>query len=353
MIEKHCGSRLALLCVAGGLLVMGAGDLSHRVRNLVQMPVAVHKVHRAGVDADMLRAMTGAMAGTSPSQFNGTLRAAAAGLRSAGPELNLRDFVLGKIKQGLRGRRLAEAIHGELRRHGIPAGGWEGEGPPPIARRFIPDFAERRVDRKGDDPGPPPGVAKNLPAPARRNHQQGVSDAEDRRRDRRERARERRQEARERQREAREEARERKREARERGRGSARTPDPDEKRQTAPSGAAERDSGGTETRRQDDTTSRRDPTDSPALTSPSTTGQTDTAARTDPDTLGRVGARIQQQPQRADRILRKAGMAGGSFTQALRNISRDPDASRAYTRSFQQALRSGSTEDSSGAKPSD
>lgn len=350
MIEEHGGRCLALLCAAGGLLVMGAGDLSHQVRNLVQMPVAVHKVHRAGVDADMLRSMTGAMVGTSPSEFNGTLRAAAAGLRSAGPELNLRDFVLGKIQQGLRGPRLAEVIHGKLRRHGIPAGGWEGKGPPPIARRFIPDFAERRVDRKGEDQGPPPRVAKNLPAPARRNQQQGVSDAEDRRRDRRERAREKRREARERKREAREEERGQERKARERDRGAARAPD--EKRQKAPSGIVERDSGGTEAGNHDDTTSRRDPTDSPAVTSPSTTDHKEAAAGTDPDTLGRVGARIQQQPERADRILREAEMAGGTFTRALRNISRDPDASRAYTRSFQQTLRSGSTRDSSGSKPS-
>ncbi|HEX6202242.1 MAG TPA: hypothetical protein VF100_04495 [Thermoanaerobaculia bacterium] len=49
-------------------------------------------------------------------------------------------------EQGLRGRELADAIHAELNRRGVPAGPKDRlDGPPPVSRRFVVAQAPERV----------------------------------------------------------------------------------------------------------------------------------------------------------------------------------------------------------------
>lgn len=113
--------------------------------SLVQIPVAVARVQAAGVPLADVRMLVPALfdAGLSPSEILGTLRVLPATRErdirwgtddrefdgEARGSSGMGAYVQHLHDRGLRGRELAEAIHAELRRGGIPAGG-PGHGDP-------------------------------------------------------------------------------------------------------------------------------------------------------------------------------------------------------------------------------
>lgn len=50
--------------------------------------------------------------------------------------------------------------------------------------------------------------------------------------------------------------------------------------------------------------------------------------------LGRLGGRIHQEPERADEILAEAGLTAEELEARVREVTADPDASRAYAEGF-------------------
>jgi hypothetical protein len=53
-----------------------------------------------------------------------------------------------------------------------------------------------------------------------------------------------------------------------------------------------------------------------------------------PEELGRLGGRIHQEPERADAILAEAGLTAEELEARVREVTADPDASRAYAEGF-------------------
>jgi hypothetical protein len=50
--------------------------------------------------------------------------------------------------------------------------------------------------------------------------------------------------------------------------------------------------------------------------------------------LGQLGGRIHQEPERADEILAEAGLTAEELEERVREVTADPDASRAYAEGF-------------------
>lgn len=75
-----------------------------------------------------------------------------------------------------------------------------------------------------------------------------------------------------------------------------------------------------------------------ATTEPATTEATSAqAANLTPEELGELGARIEKQPNDAEKILSEKGLDEESFEQAIRKVSEDPQASKRYADSYQRA----------------
>lgn len=53
-----------------------------------------------------------------------------------------------------------------------------------------------------------------------------------------------------------------------------------------------------------------------------------------PAELGQLGGRIHQEPERADEILVEAGLTAEELEEQVREVTADPDASRAYAEGF-------------------
>lgn len=199
-----------------GMAMLGAGAVfllyanqnvysKQNLRHMVQMPVAVNKVVSAGAPAENVHSLARRMleSQVSPEDFHRILRTGAAGMRTAEETSKIGSFVVQQLKNGNTGQPLAKALHNHLRSLGIPAGGWKQKGPPPIAKTFIPAFAQRRLGQQEEEGGPPAAIRNHLPGPAQNAGNR--SDRDDRLEERRERIREEREEAAERAREALEE----------------------------------------------------------------------------------------------------------------------------------------------------
>lgn len=127
------------------------------IQQLVQKPVAVDRMVEAGASPEAIDRLSEAMnrGEMSATEFNNTMRQS--------PELseqmdgfnNVGSFVRSRVEEGLRGRELADSIHAYLNERGIPAGGNDEAGPPPVARNFIPHQAQQQIDRsrQHDRPG--------------------------------------------------------------------------------------------------------------------------------------------------------------------------------------------------------
>lgn len=117
------------------------------VAQLSQKPVAVDKLIEATGDAETVRELARSLndGGVDPAAFNRTLSGAAQtgnleGITEVG------SFVTDQVEAGVTGEELAGSIHTYLNENfGIPAGGLETEGPPPIANNFIPDKAQNQL----------------------------------------------------------------------------------------------------------------------------------------------------------------------------------------------------------------
>lgn len=127
------------------------------IQQLVQKPVAVDRMVEAGASPEAIERLSGEMnrGEMSATEFNNTMRQS--------PELadqmdgfnNVGSFVSSRVDEGLRGRELSQSIHTYLNERGIPAGGRDETGPPPVARNFIPHRAQEQIDRsrQHDRPG--------------------------------------------------------------------------------------------------------------------------------------------------------------------------------------------------------
>ena len=62
-----------------------------------------------------------------------------------------------------------------------------------------------------------------------------------------------------------------------------------------------------------------------------------------PEDLGELGARIEKQPNDAQKLLSEKGLNDQSFEQAIRKIAEDPEASKRYAEAYKLArvLKSG------------
>jgi hypothetical protein len=151
------------LTVATLVTVAGSVEAQEDWTDRVQMPVAVTRAEAAGVSMTGLRALVRSLNEdrVDPALFNETMRRLPVAEEifvdeDDEPGQDRRDredreegegdvggFVQTLLDQGIRGRALAEAIHEELNRRGIPAGpkGRRG-GPPPAARDFAPGLQD-------------------------------------------------------------------------------------------------------------------------------------------------------------------------------------------------------------------
>lgn len=148
------------LTVAMLVTVAGSVEAQEDWTDRIQMPVAVTRAEAAGVSAAELQALVRSLNEdrVDPVLFNETMRMLPVAEeifvdeedepgqdrrdRREGEE-GMGGFVQTMLDQGLRGRALAEAIHEELNRRGVPAGpkGRRG-GPPPAARDFAPGLQD-------------------------------------------------------------------------------------------------------------------------------------------------------------------------------------------------------------------
>lgn len=55
----------------------------------------------------------------------------------------------------------------------------------------------------------------------------------------------------------------------------------------------------------------------------------------EPEELGRLGARIANEPQKAEEIISAAGMTREQFEATIRRIAANPDQSREYARGYE------------------
>lgn len=128
----------------------GAQFDQNSIRDLVQMPVAVGKAAEAGVPEADLNRLSGAMiqGQVSPSMFNSTFQS----VLKEGDLVPITDvgmFANQKLNEGFRGERLANMMHMHLQTNfGIPAGGTDVQGPPPIARNFISQEAMNNIQQQ-------------------------------------------------------------------------------------------------------------------------------------------------------------------------------------------------------------
>ncbi|MGH9341527.1 MAG: hypothetical protein ACRD1R_18570 [Acidobacteriota bacterium] len=188
-----------LVIVTSFLIATVQAQSSHDLRQLVQMPIATAKAAEASASKGEIERIAEALnrGRVAPVDFNQIMRSAVHARRAGGDVTSIGEYTESRVEEGLRGRALAESIHAKLRSLGIPAGGWRGEGPPPVAREFIPPFARGRIDRRERDDidrGPPPEIRRSLPAPARealerrdrRDEHDRVNDELERKRERRE-----------------------------------------------------------------------------------------------------------------------------------------------------------------------
>lgn len=61
------------------------------------------------------------------------------------------------------------------------------------------------------------------------------------------------------------------------------------------------------------------------------------AAELSPEQLGELGARIAEDPDRADQILAERGLDRDSFESAIREVTEDAEESKRYAEAFEQA----------------
>lgn len=157
-----------------------------RLRQIVQMPIAVDKVvSQAGADPLEVARVAQALndGGVEPATFNRTLHDVSRtrvteGPRDLGRTSSVGEFAVARLQEGLRGQALAEAIRGHLRtEYGVPAGNRGVTGPAPVAQNFVPEAvreaterrraeeAERRGGSAADRPGRSrrPGVGAGSP----------------------------------------------------------------------------------------------------------------------------------------------------------------------------------------------
>lgn len=193
-------------------------DLEH----LVQMPVAVDKAVETGVSENVVRRMSRSLnrQRSSPREFNQSVQTATVGINRSTDRDNMGSYVVNQIDQGKKGRGLSDSIHERLREQGIPAGGWKGDGPPPVAKNYIPEHARGRgrgrpenAGRRGQGRGNNPDREDREDRDERED--QDERDEREEQEDRDEREREEREDREEREREEREDQDEREREDRE------------------------------------------------------------------------------------------------------------------------------------------
>lgn len=188
------------LTVAMLVTVAGSVEAQEDWTDRVQMPVAVTRAEAAGVSVTELRTLVRSLNEdrVDPDLFNETMRVLPVadeifvdeggepgqdedgepgqdrregdeGEEGEEDEEGVGGFVQTMLDRGVRGRALAEAIHEELNRRGIPAGpqGRRG-GPPPAARDFAPGLQDlgmepEEIERARGPVGPAAGRDRGRP----------------------------------------------------------------------------------------------------------------------------------------------------------------------------------------------
>lgn len=56
-----------------------------------------------------------------------------------------------------------------------------------------------------------------------------------------------------------------------------------------------------------------------------------------PEQLGELGAQIQKNPDRAQELLTHHGMTSESFEKAIRDVTKNPEASKKYAAAYRRA----------------
>ena len=169
--------RIGMLVAAA---LTGAVGAEETWVEMVQMPVAVTRAEVAGVPVAELEILVPALneQNVAPELFNETMRVLPVAEqifvedvdpeRESGEE-GMGGFVQAMLDRGLRGRALAQAIHDELNRRGIPAGGSARDrGAPPASRDFalgVEDLGMTpdEIDRARGPLGPEVGRGRGGP----------------------------------------------------------------------------------------------------------------------------------------------------------------------------------------------
>jgi hypothetical protein len=56
-----------------------------------------------------------------------------------------------------------------------------------------------------------------------------------------------------------------------------------------------------------------------------------------PEQLGELGAQLQKNPDRAQQLLTHHGLTSESFEKAIRDVTKDPEASKRYAAAYRRA----------------
>lgn len=62
-----------------------------------------------------------------------------------------------------------------------------------------------------------------------------------------------------------------------------------------------------------------------------------TASTLTPEQLGELGAKIHNEPTRADELLTQHGLTMESFEKAIRDVTESADASKRYTKAYEKS----------------
>jgi hypothetical protein len=154
------------------------GQAAEEIVVLVQLPVAVTRAAAAGVPHDELRDIVRQLrqADVPPAEavdlirFATVMEAGRTG-RPEGPQapgapdapgLRLSDLIRDRLTVGVSGTDLADEIHAELLRRGVPVAA-QRRGPRPLSPDFVP-----QEGRRPDDRGPPGRVPGETGPPGER-----------------------------------------------------------------------------------------------------------------------------------------------------------------------------------------
>jgi len=175
LLKKTKLIAILMLPVWFGSMTLHAQN-SNDLKDLVQMPLAVDKAVKAGLPSSDIVTIARALrdGDVPPNDFNRTFHDVSYIAAERGPDgvHDIGVYTSGAVRDGLRGRELAQSIHTRLQSLGIPAGGRDDRRPSPIAEDYIPKHAKDRIQQHQNTSVKSKGRNDNNPAGQKNSERQ-------------------------------------------------------------------------------------------------------------------------------------------------------------------------------------